>query len=147
MSFKPASGRKRESDVWKYFTYDAVADKSVCTSCEQKITGKNSTNLKRHLEYRHDDLFKLVSTADSVMKATKSAVTKTSLASATATSTTMDKFVGVSPYAHDSNKYKLKCNLLAKYLVSASIPTRTVENKEFREFCHEADPRFEVPGW
>jgi len=61
MSFKPASGRKRESDVWKYFTYDAVADKSVCTSCEQKITGKNSTNLKRHLEYRHDDLFKLVS--------------------------------------------------------------------------------------
>ena len=39
MSQKPASGRKRESDVWKYFLYDDVSDKLECSTCRMKVTG------------------------------------------------------------------------------------------------------------
>jgi len=148
MSQKPASGRKRESDIWKYFLYDGMSNKSECSTCSLKVSGKNSTNLKRHLQFRHADLFALVSLANTTTKAKKVAVASTSNGngSGNVTNTTMHAFVGASPYAEDSNKYKRRCDLLAKYLVSASIPVRTMENMEFREFSQDADPRFEVPG-
>lgn len=46
------AGRKKESNVWKYFEYKADIDKSVCLVaidnkvCSMKLAGKNSTNLK-----------------------------------------------------------------------------------------------------
>lgn len=46
------AGRKKESDVWKFFEYKADIDKSVCLVaidnkvCPMKLAGKNSTNLK-----------------------------------------------------------------------------------------------------
>ena len=46
------AGRKKESDVWKYFEYKADIDKSVClvsinnNVCPLKLAGKNPTNLK-----------------------------------------------------------------------------------------------------
>jgi hypothetical protein len=55
---KLCAGRKRESGVWKYFTYDAVNNKSVCmvkstqkegfvaSNCGLRLAGKNPTNLK-----------------------------------------------------------------------------------------------------
>ena len=86
MSQKPASGRKRESDVWKYFLYDGVSDKSKCSTCSMKVSRKNSMNLKRHLQLRHADLFALVSSADATMKAKKVVVASTSNGNAVASS-------------------------------------------------------------
>jgi hypothetical protein len=47
------AGRKRESDVWKWFDYDENRDKSACLvklktgkQCTMLLSGKNSTNLK-----------------------------------------------------------------------------------------------------
>jgi hypothetical protein len=57
---KPASGRKRESAVWRHYDYDAVSDKSQCKKCQNKISGKNSTNMKRHLETAHKEDFEKV---------------------------------------------------------------------------------------
>jgi hypothetical protein len=58
------SGRKRESEVWKYFNYKADVDKSVCqvviegdettkVTCRKEVTCKNSTHLKAHLRVYH----------------------------------------------------------------------------------------------
>ena len=61
--FKSNSGRKFESCIWKYFTYDAATDKSKCIlksqcgdndrACGQVLVGKNATNLKYHLKSHH----------------------------------------------------------------------------------------------
>ena len=52
---KVFAGRKKESEVWNYFEYQADIDKSVCLVamennqiCAVKLAGKNSTNLKVH---------------------------------------------------------------------------------------------------
>jgi hypothetical protein len=47
------SGRKKESSVWRYFSYDDASDRSSCQvkmkddkECGVKLAGKNPTNLK-----------------------------------------------------------------------------------------------------
>ncbi|XP_055869399.1 uncharacterized protein LOC129923247 [Biomphalaria glabrata] len=61
-------GRKQESFVWEYFRYDADSDKSVClcivsnannsqVECGKALKGKNSTNLKTHLESFHVEAY------------------------------------------------------------------------------------------
>ena len=53
------SGRPKGSLCWQYFKYDAVTDVSKCfvavdgAECGKAIKGKNTTNLKRHLEASH----------------------------------------------------------------------------------------------
>jgi hypothetical protein len=67
--FKVTSGRKVDDAVWKFFTYEASSDKSVCTirlsengdgsatrKCGAVIKGKNATNLKNHIRYKHKNL-------------------------------------------------------------------------------------------
>ena len=63
--FKPTSGRKTESLVWKYFEYDASANKSRCVvatgdgggdnqpQCGQQLSRKYATNLRHHLRFKH----------------------------------------------------------------------------------------------
>jgi hypothetical protein len=68
---KPASGRKRESAVWRHYDYDAVSDKSQCKKCQNKISGKNSTNMKRHLETAHKEDFEKVVAEENAIKASK----------------------------------------------------------------------------
>ena len=55
-------GRKRRADIWLNFTYDAKTDKSTCITCDLKLKGKNTTNLKRHVETTHPILYEKVST-------------------------------------------------------------------------------------
>ena len=50
---KILAGRKKESDVWKYFEYKGHIDKSVClvtmdneNECGFQLAGKNCINLK-----------------------------------------------------------------------------------------------------
>jgi hypothetical protein len=77
--FKPSSGRKLESEVWKCFVYDKASDKSRCLvklmeatasasntgtatgdgagtteyECGQLLIGKNTTNLCNHIRSKH----------------------------------------------------------------------------------------------
>jgi len=64
--FKPKSGRKVDNAVWAYFMYDAFSDKSGCIAniskdsddtqtraCGQLLSGKNATNLRNHLRFKH----------------------------------------------------------------------------------------------
>jgi hypothetical protein len=64
---KMFSGRKRDSDVWKYFEYKADVDKSACqvvqgdeirkVKCRKEVAGKNTTNLKAHLRVYHAEVY------------------------------------------------------------------------------------------
>jgi hypothetical protein len=71
---KITSGRKKDSSVWQYFTYDAVPNKSKClvesdgTKCNRRIAGKNSTNLMNHLKYNHSPIHAEVVTTEKAKK-------------------------------------------------------------------------------
>ena len=63
-------GRKRRADLWTYFEYHPAERKTECVvtldgdgggKCGQKLGGKNTTNLKRHLKTHHPDIFSKVS--------------------------------------------------------------------------------------
>lgn len=80
MSSVPSlAGRKRESDVWRYFTYDRSKNSSSCTisdavtksTCVQVISGKNPTNLKKHVQACHADVFKNLQQTESTRKTLK----------------------------------------------------------------------------
>ena len=57
-----ATGRKRRQDIWTHFCYKDVEKKPECVvekdgeKCGHKITGKNTTNLKRHLKAFHNEI-------------------------------------------------------------------------------------------
>jgi hypothetical protein len=56
------SGRKRRNDIWTHFHYIEVEKKTECVigkngeKCGHKITGKTTTNLKRHLKAFHHEI-------------------------------------------------------------------------------------------
>uniref|UniRef100_A0A1A8AIZ1 Si:dkeyp-106c3.2 n=3 Tax=Nothobranchius TaxID=28779 RepID=A0A1A8AIZ1_NOTFU len=51
------AGRKRREDVWSHFSYDNIATKTTCRECGLSFRGKNTTNLKRHLQNGHFAIF------------------------------------------------------------------------------------------
>jgi len=73
------TGRKRESDVWKHFDYLSVKNKSKCLVpigesgevCAFEVAGKNTTNLKSHLQIRHKDVYSEIVDKDTEKKAQK----------------------------------------------------------------------------
>ena len=75
MAFKTTSGRKRDSSVWRYFNYEAVADKSTYTllsrlmaNCGRLIAGKYALNLLSHLKLNRTKVHGEVTTADNAKK-------------------------------------------------------------------------------
>ncbi|KAM9495158.1 uncharacterized protein Hap1MRO34_015890 [Clarias gariepinus] len=52
-------GRRKRLDIWSHFKYNGTDKKSECViitdgkHCGQRISGKNTTNLKRHLKANH----------------------------------------------------------------------------------------------
>jgi len=58
-------GRRRGSPVWEYFEYLADSDMSICkvgsasggSRCATMLKGKNPTNLKKHLQAYHDEVY------------------------------------------------------------------------------------------
>ena len=68
---KSLSGRKKDCTVWEFFKYSLSKEKSVCCvvnektgeNCNAEISGKNPTNLKRHLQAFHKEANESVKTA------------------------------------------------------------------------------------
>ena len=80
--FKSGSGRKFDDNVWKYFKYEAASDRSVCsvhmtdgsdgsTTCGVVLKGKNATNLKNHIRFKHKHLMHELEESNRITKNTK----------------------------------------------------------------------------
>ena len=71
---KNGCGRRLESDVWTHFKYDAVSERSTCLvvddgkPCMKTFSGKNTTNLKNHLQSQHKQTFELCQKHDTKLK-------------------------------------------------------------------------------
>lgn len=78
--FKSGSGRKTDDGVWKYFKYEAASDNSVCSvrisdesdgsakTCGVVLKGKNATNLKNHIRFKHKHLVPEVGQSNRIIK-------------------------------------------------------------------------------
>lgn len=152
MSRKLTSGRKRESAVWRNFTYDAVPNKSKCLveedghPCGKQIAGKNGTNLMNHLKFNHPNTFKTVCDAN---KATIIAVAKAENDSPSNT-LAQPNITGclrkATVYSQDSAENRSRDQKLEEMVISTGVPLRIVQNEQFIQFCKKLDPKYDVPG-
>jgi len=75
-----------QSDVWRYFKYDAVTNRSPCVTtkgentCDNLFSGKKLTNLKNHLQSRYAEEYASCQKRGTTLKLKKrGAVTATSI--------------------------------------------------------------------
>jgi len=72
---KKGCGRRIESDLWQYFKFDVVANRSSCVilkqdveACGKSFKGSNPTNLKSHLQSQHAEEYELCQKHDIALK-------------------------------------------------------------------------------
>ena len=70
-------GRRRGSPVWEHFEYLVDSDMSICKvgsatgsggHCATMLKGKNPTNLKKHLQAHHDQVYDQYWNADGSLR-------------------------------------------------------------------------------
>jgi len=69
-------GRRRGSPVWEHFEYLADSDMSICQvgsmnssgHCATMLKGKNPTNLKKHLQAHHEQVYDQYWNADGSLR-------------------------------------------------------------------------------
>ena len=76
-------GRRRGSPVWEHFEYLADSDMSICkvgcanssNHCATMLKGKNPTNLKKHLEAHHEQVYSQYWNVDGSVKTSQNGST------------------------------------------------------------------------
>ncbi|XP_062398583.1 uncharacterized protein LOC134088552 isoform X1 [Sardina pilchardus] len=139
-----ALGRKRRLDVWVHFNYDAVQRNTTCNivredgdlPCGFKLSGKNTTNLKRHLKLHHPDLFatipeKTPQKEQPSGKRTQSPITTT--------------FSSASKSKPSSSEQDAKEKAIARWVGRCGLPARIVEDEDFVHMLEAMDKRITVP--
>ncbi|XP_028828055.1 zinc finger BED domain-containing protein DAYSLEEPER-like [Denticeps clupeoides] len=129
-------GRKRRRDLWKHFLYRQVERKTECVvrtngeKCGYKISGKNTTNLKRHLKAFHHDI-EIPETAVPCKKTDKP--------------TTAQDLFATRRYSDSSSEQHAKEKGIAQWVGRTGLPARMVEDEEFITMMAMMDKKFKVP--
>ncbi|XP_053549013.1 E3 SUMO-protein ligase ZBED1-like [Bombina bombina] len=129
------SGRKRREDLWMHFTFDAKENKTLCKPCGVAITGKNTTNLKRHLQMSHPEIH---------TKIQKTSNDGPSQASAPQQNI-YTALVSASKYKIDSKEQQAREDAIAKWIGRTGLPVRTIEDEDFVNMMATVDRRLSVP--
>lgn len=153
------SGRKKESSVWRYFTYDDVTDKSKCKvesvksgkQCTVQLSGKNATNLKTHLMRFHKEEFKTVETQDAEREASSndSSCKRARLETQPKQTTLASCFSRTEMkrvYAENSAEYSRCMEALLTMIIDTGCPLNFVDQPPFKQFCKCLDEKFSIPG-
>ncbi|XP_028827551.1 uncharacterized protein LOC114785440 [Denticeps clupeoides] len=133
---KQMVGRKRRRDLWKHFLYRQVERKTECVvrtngeKCGYKISGKNTTNLKRHLKAFHHDI-EIPETAVPCKKTDKP--------------TTAQDLFATRRYSDSSSEQHAKEKGIAQWVGRTGLPARMVEDEEFITMMAMMDKKFKVP--
>ncbi|KAM4597213.1 uncharacterized protein V3H82_022897 [Fundulus diaphanus] len=136
-----ALGRKRRIDIWAHFTYDTKDNKTACKPCGAKISGKNTTNLKRHLQTTHPEIHaKIQKTSDDKNdhggdKASAS-VTQQTITTA---------FLTASKYKMDSKEQLVKEQAIARWIGRTELPLTTCEDEYFIEMMEIIEKKLTIP--
>lgn len=151
---KNGCGRRIESEVWSYFKYDAVTNRSSCvvesdgTACGKTFTGKNPTNLKAHLQSQHAEVYTLCQKRDTALKNEKrrrTSTCSTSIQTAPQPSI-LNALKKPTKWTADSAEAMARETALVEYVVNGGHSSRVVEEPSFRKYSWTLDPKFDVPG-
>ncbi|XP_041837640.1 E3 SUMO-protein ligase ZBED1-like [Melanotaenia boesemani] len=134
-------GRKRRADVWTHFTYDATQNKTLCKLCGATITGKNTTNLKRHLQTSHPEIHaKLQKTPGDPSGPPGAKKAKDTQQNISAV------LQSVSKYNSDSKEQVSIEKAIAKWIGCTGLPVTTVEDEDFILMMETVDKKLTVPN-
>nr|XP_023672297.1 zinc finger BED domain-containing protein 1-like [Paramormyrops kingsleyae] len=134
------AGRKRRSDLWTHFLYIEVEKKTECLvekngkKCGHRMSGKNTTNLKRHLKAFHNDI-QFPETA-SVKKVLCKKMDKPTIA---------QDFFATRRYNDNSSEQRTKEEGIAQWIGRTGLPAHMVEDEEFIAMMAKMDKKFKVP--
>ncbi|XP_070409744.1 uncharacterized protein [Nothobranchius furzeri] len=133
------AGRKRREDVWSHFSYDNIATKTTCRECGLSFRGKNTTNLKRHLQNGHFAIFSELqkTIADGGQPATKKAKMSNQ--------NIEDAFTSTTKYKSDAKDQQIKEEAIATWIGCTGLPVTTVEDEDFILMMESLDKKFTVP--
>jgi BED zinc finger len=159
--FKVNSGRKKDSPVWSYFEYEPSSNKSRCTvkvgdggQCGLLLVGKNTTNLRNHIESKHKTVFKELIAVEKQEKQSKETSGQVKLnlikqSQESQSQQTVSKPLTLAvrqTWDPESAEYKKRQQAIIKYVISTGAPVCQVGHQSFKEMCSSLDPKFKVPG-
>ncbi|CAL9689972.1 unnamed protein product [Knipowitschia caucasica] len=133
------AGRKRREDLWAFFTFIEDENKTKCKACGTAICGKNTTNLKRHLQNTHSDIFsKLLKSTDEggQPSAKRAKASHQKLAEA---------ILSTTKYKSDAKDQQIKEEAIAKWIGRTGLPVTTVEDEDFILLMETFDKKLTVP--
>jgi hypothetical protein len=156
------TGRKRDSNVWRYFQYLDDKKKSKCLitdvkakPCGFEVAGKNPTNLKMHLHSHHRELYaQFCDKEDERKKAVKRQREEEDASntliggSSQGRGQTLFECVNrrTATWSKDSLEYKYRLDGILQMLVSSGCPVTMVDEDDYRESMRRLDPKFVIPG-
>jgi len=134
--------QKSRHPVWQFFNYHADRNASICSieNCTTTLSGKYTTNLKKHLQSSHPAVFQQFAEMEKLK-----------------TSEQEDPFSGSQvtlssqlflqlKYIPDHKKQMIFENDIAMWaLCSSTIPTNIGDNADFKMMIHNVDPKLEIP--
>lgn len=133
-----------KSIVWNYFGLpvdDHNTDKPVCRLCKMPVPAKrsNTSNLFRHLQDHHHDVYAQLDPATTVRKAHLSQRDSSQI-------TIVESICKTRPYDSGSKRAKELNKAVMVYIAKDMQPFYTVERKGFRELLEKCDPRYKLPS-
>lgn len=156
---KLLSGRKRDSVVWEYFSFEEATQKSLClvmnlTSdkpCGTILSGKNSSNLVAHLSRFHPKEHSEYLEADKVKRLGKVGLRVKQKAAddiGPCTSQTIEACLRrrIISWPTESHEHKQRMEGLIDMIVSTSSPMTLIDNSSFKHMIETLDPKFSLPG-
>lgn len=158
---KSLAGRKRDSALWDFFSYDAHDSKSSClvvdektkVACGTQFKGKNTSNFAAHLKRYHKEAYarydekekKKDAEKDQGVKRVHSGEVKSSKG---AKAQTLGEFLErrIVSWPKDSVEHRRRVKSVINVVVSTGYPVRLVDQPSFRQMITVMDPKFKMPG-
>lgn len=155
------AGRKRDSAVWDYFSYDDKMDKSRCLvqlgnesrkQCDAVFAGKNTSNLIAHLgrfhKTEHDEYLENEKEKRIGKVGIKRKIGCDSELGGEGKSQTIKECLHrrIVFWPTESSEHKQRQSDVIDMLVSSNSPMTLIDDKGFRKMMKNLDPKFKLPG-
>jgi len=152
---KLLAGRKRDSFVWDYFTYDEASGKSTCRvsvgddkTCGTLFTGKNTSNLVAHIQRSHKEEHASYVQREKNKKCSKQGLKRPAQSTYGPKMQTLESCIQrrIVSWPPDSNEHKERLRSVMSMVIDTNFPLTVIDNASFRGMMKTMDAKFKLPG-
>jgi hypothetical protein len=138
---KSLSGRKKDCSLGilsKEKSVCCVVNEKTGENCNAEISGKNPTNLKRHLQAFHKEANEIMKTGDGERELTKKK--KNDTEDVRNSQTIVDCLrKNKTSWPVGSVEHMSRQNAMVDMVIDSACPVNFVNNTKFKEFCSSLD--------